>query len=97
MAKAALAFPQGFYWGTATAWHSGRSPHLGARTLVLPSWAAVDIDTPFTTSRLERLLAVMRAEQHDPAQMRQVLSAESYYMPVSDSEADITKVMPVLK
>jgi CMP-N-acetylneuraminic acid synthetase len=44
-----------FYWGTAAAWHSGRSPHLGARTLVLPSWAAVDIDTPDDWTRAEAL------------------------------------------
>ena len=44
-----------FYWGTAAAWLSGRSPHLGARTIVLPSWAAVDIDTPEDWARAEAL------------------------------------------
>jgi pseudaminic acid cytidylyltransferase len=44
-----------FYWGTAAAWQSGRSPHLGARTIVLPSWAAVDIDTPEDWARAEAL------------------------------------------
>jgi pseudaminic acid cytidylyltransferase len=44
-----------FYWGTAAAWRSGRSPHLGARTIVLPSWAAVDIDTPDDWARAEAL------------------------------------------
>jgi pseudaminic acid cytidylyltransferase len=44
-----------FYWGTAAAWRSGRSPHLGARTIVLPSWAAVDIDTPNDWARAEAL------------------------------------------
>jgi pseudaminic acid cytidylyltransferase len=44
-----------FYWGTSAAWLSGRSPHLGARTIVLPSWAAVDIDTPEDWARAEAL------------------------------------------
>lgn len=44
-----------FYWGTAAAWQSGQSPHLGARTVVLPSWAAVDIDTPEDWVRAEAL------------------------------------------
>jgi pseudaminic acid cytidylyltransferase len=48
-----------FYWGTATAWQSGRSPHLGARTLVLPSWAAVDIDTPDDWARAEALFRAL--------------------------------------
>ena len=48
-----------FYWGTAEAWQSGRSPHLGARTLVLPSWAAVDIDTPDDWARAEALYAAL--------------------------------------
>ena len=48
-----------FYWGTAAAWHSGRSPHLGARTLVLPSWAAVDIDTPDDWARAEALFRAL--------------------------------------
>jgi pseudaminic acid cytidylyltransferase len=50
-----------FYWGTAAAWHSGRSPHLGARTLVLPSWAAVDIDTPDDWARAEALFRALNA------------------------------------
>jgi pseudaminic acid cytidylyltransferase len=48
-----------FYWGTAAAWQSGRSPHLGARTLVLPSWAAVDIDTPDDWARAEALFRAL--------------------------------------
>lgn len=48
-----------FYWGTAAAWRSGRSPHLGARTLVLPPWAAVDIDTPDDWARAEALYAAL--------------------------------------
>ena len=48
-----------FYWGTAAAWLSGRSPHLGARTLVLPSWAAVDIDTPDDWARAEALFRAL--------------------------------------
>lgn len=50
-----------FYWGTAAAWLSGRSPHLGARTLVLPSWAAVDIDTPDDWARAEALFRALNA------------------------------------
>jgi pseudaminic acid cytidylyltransferase len=50
-----------FYWGSAAAWLSGRSPHLGARTLVLPSWAAVDIDTPDDWSRAEALFRALNA------------------------------------
>lgn len=44
-----------FYWGGVQAWRAGRSPHLGARTIVLPSWAAVDIDTPDDWARAEAL------------------------------------------
>jgi pseudaminic acid cytidylyltransferase len=50
-----------FYWGTADAWRAGRSPHLGARTIVLPSWAAVDIDTPDDWTRAEALFNALRA------------------------------------
>lgn len=34
-----------FYWGRAASWQPAASVHLDARTLVLPAWRAIDIDT----------------------------------------------------
>ncbi|WP_284620133.1 pseudaminic acid cytidylyltransferase [Aquabacterium humicola] len=52
-----------FYWGRADAWRRGTSPHLGAKTLVLPHWAAVDIDTPDDWARAEALFAAAQSTQ----------------------------------
>jgi len=48
-----------FYWGTAAAWLAGRSAHLGGRSMVLPEWRAVDIDTPDDWVRAEALYAAL--------------------------------------
>jgi pseudaminic acid cytidylyltransferase len=44
-----------FYWGHAGAWQAGRHPHNCARSIVLPGWRAVDIDTPDDWLRAEAL------------------------------------------
>lgn len=44
-----------FYWGKAEAWLAGLTIHLNARTLVLPEWRVVDIDTPADWDRAELL------------------------------------------
>jgi pseudaminic acid cytidylyltransferase len=50
-----------FYWGWPAAWRAGISPHAGGRTLVLPSWRAVDIDTPDDWARAEALYAALHS------------------------------------
>jgi len=64
-----------FYWGTAEAWHSGRSPHLGARTVVLPSWAAVDIDTPDDWARAEALFRALNRHGSGPERLAEPRTA----------------------
>lgn len=44
-----------FYWGKAEAWLDGLTIHLNARTLVLPEWRVVDIDTSADWERAELL------------------------------------------
>jgi pseudaminic acid cytidylyltransferase len=44
-----------FYWGSVAAWLSGASPHAGGRTIILPEWRVVDIDTPADWERAEIL------------------------------------------
>jgi pseudaminic acid cytidylyltransferase len=44
-----------FYWGSAPAWRQGLDIHRNARTLVVPEWRAVDIDTPDDWLRAEAL------------------------------------------
>lgn len=51
-----------FYWGRCAAWLSGLTIHLNAVTCVLPSWRAVDIDTPDDWERAERLYAHFSAK-----------------------------------
>jgi pseudaminic acid cytidylyltransferase len=51
-----------FYWGHASTWLSGQSIHDHARTVVLPPWRVVDIDTPDDWSRAEALHAAL----HNP-------------------------------
>ena len=48
-----------FYWGWPEAWRAGRSPHAGGVSVVLPSWRAVDIDTPDDWLRAEALYAAL--------------------------------------
>jgi pseudaminic acid cytidylyltransferase len=50
-----------FYWGRAAAWLDGRHPHQHARSLVLPGWRVVDIDTPEDWTRAEALYAALHA------------------------------------
>ena len=48
-----------FYWGRAEAWTALEHPHRNARSIVLPTWRVVDIDTPDDWARAERLHAAM--------------------------------------
>ena len=49
-----------FYWGKTEAWLAGLNIHLHARTLVLPEWRVVDIDTPDDWDRAELLYGALR-------------------------------------
>lgn len=42
-----------FYWGSAVAWLQGLPIHANARTIVLPEWRVVDIDTQSDWNRAE--------------------------------------------
>lgn len=44
-----------FYWARAATWRAGLSIHGHARTLVVPEWRTVDIDTPDDWTRAEAL------------------------------------------
>ncbi|MEN9417820.1 MAG: pseudaminic acid cytidylyltransferase [Pseudomonadota bacterium] len=44
-----------FYWALASTWRSGLSIHGHARTMVVPEWRSVDIDTPDDWARAEML------------------------------------------
>lgn len=44
-----------FYWGAARAWLDGLNIHLNGRTIVVPPWRVVDIDTPDDWQRAEAL------------------------------------------
>ena len=44
-----------FYWGGARPWLDGLNIHAHGRTIVLPAWRVVDIDTPADWDRAERL------------------------------------------
>jgi len=46
-----------FYWGTAAAWTAQENVHLNGRTIVLPGWRVVDIDTPEDWERAEIIFA----------------------------------------
>lgn len=50
-----------FYWGLARAWLEGTSPHKSGRSIVLPSDAAVDIDTPADWAHAELLYQARQA------------------------------------
>ena len=49
-----------FYWAHAETWLTLPSIHANARTLVLPSWRVVDIDTPADWERAEALHAALQ-------------------------------------
>lgn len=44
-----------FYWGKKQAWLDGLSIHGNGKTIVLPEWRVVDIDTPADWERAEAL------------------------------------------
>jgi pseudaminic acid cytidylyltransferase len=52
-----------FYWGKTEAWLSGVSPHQTGKSLVIPEWRVVDIDTPDDWSRAEILLQLLHREE----------------------------------
>jgi pseudaminic acid cytidylyltransferase len=52
-----------FYWGTRQAWERGLNIHLHSRTIVLPAWRVVDIDTPEDWERAERLHRALGASE----------------------------------
>lgn len=51
-----------FYWGRADAWLAGLNIHLHGRTIVVPHWRVVDIDTPEDWQRAELLYEVLRRQ-----------------------------------
>ena len=57
----------------------------------------IDVDASFTTSRLERLLDAVRGTGYDLSRLPAILGSESFYVPIADDEADLSKVMPLLK
>jgi len=50
-----------FYWGSAQNWLSGANIHQHGRSIVLPAWRVVDIDTPDDWDRAERMHAALIA------------------------------------
>lgn len=44
-----------FYWGNASAWLDGVNIHANGKTIILPEWRVVDIDTPADWERAEAL------------------------------------------
>ncbi len=50
-----------FYWGHARAWTDGIDIHRNGVALIVPSWRAVDIDTPDDWHRAEALYRAARA------------------------------------
>lgn len=49
-----------FYWGTASAWLGGLNVHQNSRSIELPEWRVVDIDTPADWQRAELLFRALR-------------------------------------
>lgn len=49
-----------FYWGTASAWLGGLNVHQNSRSIELPQWRVVDIDTPADWHRAELLYRALR-------------------------------------
>jgi pseudaminic acid cytidylyltransferase len=52
-----------FYWGRAEAWAAGLNIHLHGRTIVIPHWRVVDIDTPDDWQRAELMYEALRPGQ----------------------------------
>ena len=50
-----------FYWGAGDTWLAGLNIHANGRTVVLPEWRVVDIDTPDDWERAEKLFGAFRA------------------------------------
>ena len=55
-----------FYWAAPDTWTRCLSIHAHARTLVLPAWRVVDIDTPDDWVRAEALYRVLVADTAAP-------------------------------
>lgn len=53
-----------FYWGRADAWTAGLNIHLHGRTIVIPHWRAVDIDTPDDWQRAELMYRALLQERN---------------------------------
>lgn len=51
-----------FYWGARRAWLDGLNIHAHGRTLVLPQWRVVDIDTPADWERAEAIARALRPQ-----------------------------------
>ena len=49
-----------FYWGKAQAWLDGMNIHQNAKTIVIPEWRVVDIDTLADWDRAELLYSTLR-------------------------------------
>lgn len=56
-----------FYWGRAEAWLHGMDIHRNGRTIVMPGWRAVDIDTPDDWLRAEALYRALRQRPQESA------------------------------
>jgi pseudaminic acid cytidylyltransferase len=50
-----------FYWGRREAWLAGLNIHANGRSIVLPEWRVVDIDTPADWTRAEALYQALAA------------------------------------
>ena len=50
-----------FYWASADTWLEGGTIHLDGRTVVLPEWRVVDIDTPEDWDRAEIAYEALKA------------------------------------
>lgn len=48
-----------FYWGKIWAWLDGLNIHLTGRTIVIPEWRVVDIDTPADWDRAELIYKII--------------------------------------
>lgn len=50
-----------FYWGAADTWLAGLAIHAHGRSIVLPEWRVVDIDTPADWERAEAMFRALAA------------------------------------
>lgn len=51
-----------FYWGLRQAWLDGKNIHANAKTIVLPEWRVIDIDTPADWECAEALYRVLSSK-----------------------------------